>query len=383
MKYLSITLLIILWSLLSFAAPQQIIYPMPAGSKAPRDLYNHQLLKSIPYKTQKDLTIPNPLLSDTVPLQGTKFCLNELKKKDKKRIKVSLQFQWKNQFEFAGFYAAKEKGYYKEKGLDVELIEYNSNNKPIEDVLSGKTEFGLWSDTLILERLRGKPVVMLANYFKRSCLVILIQPENRIPSDLKGKKLMINEKDLYSGNIQSMFKRYGMDLYKDTQLVPHSFNLQDFINHKVDGISAYLINEPFILNQAKIPYNVLYPNSYGTTLYDLNLFTSETYANANKRVVTDFTEACNKGWKYALDHTEEIINLILKQYNTQQKTFEALAYEARKIIQQLVLANVFPVGSIDKVRIRHISEQFVKMKKVDSLKNLDGFIFNVKATAEK
>jgi len=193
---------------------------------------------------------------------------------------------------------------------------------------------------------------------------------------------MINAKDLYSGNIQSMFKRYGLDLYKDIQLVPHSFNLQDFIDHKVDGISAYLINEPFKLNQAKIPYNVLYPNSYGTTLYDLNLFTSETYANANKRVVTDFTEACNKGWKYALDHTEEIINLILKQYNTQQKTYEALAYEAREI-NRLMLANVYPVGSIDTVRIRNISDQFVKMEKVDSLKNLDGFIFNLKATAEK
>ena len=57
--------------------------------------------------------------------------------------KVNLQLQWKHQFEFAGFYAAKEKGFYKKAGLDVEFIEFNENMNVIDEVLSGNADYGL------------------------------------------------------------------------------------------------------------------------------------------------------------------------------------------------------------------------------------------------
>ena len=65
--------------------------------------------------------------------------------------KVSVQLEWKHQFEFAGFYAAKEKGYYEENGLDVEIKEFHNGIKTVEDVLKGKTTYGLSSSQLILE----------------------------------------------------------------------------------------------------------------------------------------------------------------------------------------------------------------------------------------
>lgn len=54
--------------------------------------------------------------------------------------KINLQLQWKHQFEFAGFYAAKEKGFYREAGLDVNLIEFDENKDPINQVLNGQAE---------------------------------------------------------------------------------------------------------------------------------------------------------------------------------------------------------------------------------------------------
>jgi len=86
---------------------------------------------------------------------------------------ISLQLQWKHQFEFAGFYAAKEKGFYKDAGLDVDFCEYTSDTNITDEVLSGKKQFGTWDSQLIAERLQGKPIKLVANYFKRSPLVIL------------------------------------------------------------------------------------------------------------------------------------------------------------------------------------------------------------------
>ncbi len=70
--------------------------------------------------------------------------------------KVRVQFKWKHQFQFAGYYAAKENGYYKKNGMDVELIEY-FNETPVEAVLSGKAEFGIGSSILSLPNLKVPP----------------------------------------------------------------------------------------------------------------------------------------------------------------------------------------------------------------------------------
>ena len=77
-----------------------------------------------------------------------------------------LRLEWKHQFEFAGFYAALEKGYYKEFGIDLEIKEFEEGINISEEVLSGKATFGIASSALILERLKKKHVVLIGSYFK-------------------------------------------------------------------------------------------------------------------------------------------------------------------------------------------------------------------------
>ena len=94
---------------------------------------------------------------------------NELKK-------VTLQLEWKHQFEFAGFYAAIEQGYYKDVGLDVEIREFRENINITQEVLSGNATFGISSSALILEKLNKKPVVLIASYFKQNALALVTKP---------------------------------------------------------------------------------------------------------------------------------------------------------------------------------------------------------------
>ena len=104
--------------------------------------------------------------------------------------KISIQLEWKHQFEFAGFYTALEKGFYKDVGLDVEIKEFEDGINISEDVINGKSTFGIASSALILERLKNKPVVLVASYFKQNALAIVTKPHIKTPEDLKNKKIM-------------------------------------------------------------------------------------------------------------------------------------------------------------------------------------------------
>ncbi|WP_345992991.1 diguanylate cyclase [Sulfurimonas sp. HSL-1716] len=297
---------------------------------------------------------------------------------DNKLQNVTLQLQWKHQFEYAGFYAAEEKGFYKEVGLDVSFKEFKNGMHPVDDVLDTKNAYGITYSDLIVDYLDGKPVVFVANFFKHSPLVLVAQSNIKLPSDLKGKKIMGIENTIKSTAFLMMFKDFGMNLGSFTN-VPPSFKIDDFVNKKIDAMVVFSTNELFYLDKACVKYNVFNPSSYGTEFYDVNLFTSRDELINHPRRVENFKNASIRGWQYALTHKEEIIDLILKKYNTQHKSRAALEFEANQI-QHAVLPSIFPIGSIDPVRVRMMAEDFKEMGLVSTETALDfsNFIYEDK-----
>ena len=156
------------------------------------------------------------------------FTLLQAKELDK----VSLQLRWKYQFEFAGFIMAKEKGFYEDVGLDVELREYATDINIEDEVLSQRANYGIYSSSMLLSYLRGKPIKLMASFFKRSAMVILTKPEIKSPKDLLGKRVMAANKEDFDLNFQYMFKRLGIDT-NDLTLVKHTYNVNDFAEGKV------------------------------------------------------------------------------------------------------------------------------------------------------
>ncbi len=100
--------------------------------------------------------------------------------------KVVLQLKWFHQFQFAGYYAAKEKGFYAAEGLDVVFRQRDIKTSYIDDVLEGKAAYGTSDAGLLFSRLQGKPVVVLAQIFQHSPLVLLTLKESglRTPPQL-------------------------------------------------------------------------------------------------------------------------------------------------------------------------------------------------------
>jgi signal transduction histidine kinase/ABC-type nitrate/sulfonate/bicarbonate transport system substrate-binding protein len=256
---------------------------------------------------------------------------------------ISVQFEWKHQFEFAGFYAAKERGYYKDIGLDVSFKEYEDGIDITQSVLSHQTTFGISSSSLVLERLQGKPVVLLASYFKQNALAILSKPEIKSPRDLKGKKIMAVPWELDHSGLGVMLLEFGIT-QEDYQLIPHDYKIDKFVSGEIDAMSIFITSQPYYLDQLGIEYNILNPANFGIFSYDLELFTSEEVLHEDPRMVKDFIEATNKGWAYALDNKEEIVDLIYEKY-TQHKSKGALLYEAEKT-DNIFKRSIFQIGAI-------------------------------------
>ena len=273
--------------------------------------------------------------------------------------KVTLQLQWKHQFEFAGFYMAKEKGFYKDVGLDVDFVEYNSHDKDtVDKVLEGEVDYGLSYASIISQYMKGKPIVFVANFFKQSPLIILAQSYIKMPQNLKGKTIMGSTKSIDTITLTTMLSKFNVHT-DDIKSVPASYSIDDFIAGKVDAMAAFSTNEPYALSQAGISYNIFDPTVYGAEYYDLNLFTSLEKAEKKPKQVRKFKTASIRGWEYALAHKEETVDLILSKYNSQHKSKKALLFEANEI-ENIMLPKVHTIGSIDKNRVKLIAESFIQ-----------------------
>lgn len=292
--------------------------------------------------------------------------------------KVSLQMAWKHQFEFAGFYAAIEKGYYKDIGLEVELKEYQTGMDVTQEIIDKKSTFGTTSTSLILERLKNKPVVLLASYFKQNALVLVVKSDIKTPHDLKNKKIMVADYQLEKSSLAAMLKDVGLTK-NDYTAIEHEYKVDKFASGEVDAISIFLTSEFYELIQSGVEFNILNPANYGIYSYDTELFTSVDIANKNPKMVEDFIEATNKGWEYAFKNKEEIVDLIYEKYSN-KKSKESLLYEAIQI-EHIFKTNVFKIGAVIPELIKLNADVFVNLGLIDKNKNLtnlfnDSYFFN-------
>lgn len=288
---------------------------------------------------------------------------------------IKLQLQWKHQFEFAGFYAAKEKGFYNDVGLDVEFIEYDSSGSITENLLKGKVDYALSYSSIIAEYAEGKPLLFVANFFKQSPLVLVTQKSIKEVSQLKGKKVMGVSDSIDNITLITMLNKFNISP-KDIERIPTSFGINDFINKKVDAMSIFTTNELYELKKRGVEFNLFDPTLYGAKYYDLNLFTTQSEQRYHPERVAKMREASIRGWEYALSHQDEMVEIILKRYNTQNKSREALFFEAKQT-KQIMLPKVYKIGSIDRFRVKAIADNFIQSNFIKSQQaiDLDSFIY--------
>ena len=267
--------------------------------------------------------------------------------------KVTIELKWFHQFQFAGIYAAKEKGFYRAEGLAVTIKERDIKSSPVKDVLSGAVQFGIADATIVKEKLKGKPVVLLAAIYQHSPLVLLSLKKNNIlsPIDLRGKKIMY-QKGVDEALVVAMLKEFGLT-EEDYVFVPHNFKNMALVTDDIIAMSAYLGDQDFLYKQKGIAVNILKPQSYGVDFYGDMLFTSEAYFFNNKKTSLAMRRATISGWRYALDHPEEIIDIIISKYKT-KKTKAELVHEYQ-VTKRMISAEIIKLGTLSQNRLTNIA----------------------------
>ncbi|HET7798191.1 MAG TPA: ABC transporter substrate-binding protein, partial [Nevskia sp.] len=283
--------------------------------------------------------------------------------------KLTLQLNWKHQFQFAGYYAAIEQGYYRDAGFDVRLIEADGSSDPIDAVLTGKAAFGVGASELALRRAKGEPVVALAAILQHSPLVLLARKDKSIDNvqDLAGKRIMLmpHETELFA-----YLKREHAASYR---VVPHSFDIGDLVAGRTDALSGYITDEPFALQQARFPYNAFSPRSSGIDFYGDTLFTTEAQIRANPSRVAAFREASLRGWRYAMQHPEEIADLILAKYSRRHSRTHLL-FEADEMAR-LMQIDLVDIGHMLPGRWQHIADTYAELGMLPAESTIDGLIW--------
>lgn len=287
---------------------------------------------------------------------------------------VYIQLRWHHQFQFAGYYAALEKGFYKDEGIDVQIRNGDPKRQPVAEVLSGRAQYAEGNSEILYQRLQGKPLIALASIFQHSPSVLLTLKSSGIRSvhDLIGKKVMLANKN-EDADFLTMLVNEGISV-SQINAIHSSYQLDDLISGKVDAFNSYTTNEPYFLKQRNIEYNIIDPVSYSVDFYSDIFFTSEQELRNNPKRVEAMTRATLKGWRYAMDNPEEIIELLLTKYKV-EKTRDHLRFEAEEM-RKLIIPNLIQIGHMNPERWQHMANVFVTAGLIPNDKNLDGFIYD-------
>nr|WP_321266725.1 diguanylate cyclase [uncultured Sulfurimonas sp.] len=287
--------------------------------------------------------------------------------------KVVLQLKWLHQFQFAGYYAAKEKGFYDELGLDVEIRQRDISKNNIEQVINGEAEYGVSDSVLLLYKAKKEPVIIVTPIFQHSPGIIITLKSSGIdsPYKLNNKNFMFYKKDTDGFGILAMLE--NIDVSPDVQRVKDQNKYMSLVNHEFDAYAGYLTNEPFYFKEKGIDINIIDPANYGVDLYGDMLFTSTKEAKEHPKRVQKFKEATIKGWQYALDNKDEIVKLIKEKY-AKNKSIKHLKYEA-EALESIIKHKLIPIGTLDKGRLRYTLQLYKKHGLINSNIDISEYIF--------
>ncbi|SHN26679.1 PAS domain S-box-containing protein [Duganella sacchari] len=284
--------------------------------------------------------------------------------------KVSIQLKWQHQFQFAGYYAAQDQGYYRDAGLDVTLLEARPGADPLQSVTQGQAQYGVGNTTLLLARGMGQPVVVVASVFQHSAASLLrrIEADGK-PRPWSGSRLMIapNNEEL-----TVFLKKQGVRMETVYQ-VPHSQNFDDLAEGRVDAMSVYQTEAPYVLERLNLRYEMISPRAHGLDFYGDVLYTTESELREHPARAQALREATLRGWVYAMQHPGEIADLIRARYPDRHSR-EHLMFEAQHTAP-LLEQPLIELGYSNPERWRAIARAYSEQGMLPSNFSLDGFLY--------
>jgi NitT/TauT family transport system substrate-binding protein len=291
---------------------------------------------------------------------------------------VKLQLQWFTQAQFAGYFAAVDQGYYRDAGLNVQILEGGTDIVPQTQLAQGHADYAIaWVPKALQSREQGAGITDVAQVFQRSgTLQVSFKDKNITTSaNLKGKKVgnwgFGNEFELFAGMTKA-----GLNPGKDVTLAQQQFDMQALLKGDIDAAQAMIYNEYAQVLEAKNPktgqlyqpgdFNQIDWNKEGTAmLQDAIWANTEKLQNdkAYQDQTVKFLTASFKGWAYCRDNAEKCRDIVVAKGSKLGASHQLWQMNE---INKLVWPSPNGIGIVDK----SAWDQTVQI--AQSTKNADG-----------
>jgi len=290
---------------------------------------------------------------------------------------VKFQLQWVAQSQFAGYYAAKDQGYYRDEGLDVSFLLGGPNINNVQVVATGGADIGTaWLPNMLQSREGGTDLVSIAQVFQRSGTRMASFKTKNIATvaDFKDRKvgswLGGNQPELFAAMTKA-----GLESQQQS-VIKQNFDMSGLLKGDLDVAQAMIYNEYAQVLEAKNPatgqlyqssdLNVIDFNdpSVATAMLQDQIFATDKWLKAgnNADTAVKFLKASFKGWIYCRDNAQKCVDIVLK--NGTQLGASHQAWQMNEI-NGLIWPSPNGIGLLDKAlydQTTQIATKYVVLK---------------------
>ena len=210
---------------------------------------------------------------------------------------LTFQASWINDAEFAGYFTALDKGFYKDEGLDITYVPGGPDVIPESTLIAGKADITLTTPDTTVQAIatQGAPFKIIGAQYQKNPLGVVSLTKNPIktPADLVGKTLAVPPVNVVS--VDAMLKLNGVDKSK-VNIVPYEYDPTPLIKGNIDATVDFVTDVPFTIKQAGLEATSFLLYDYGFTIYnDTVVVTEDTLKNKRPQLIK-WLRASRKGW---------------------------------------------------------------------------------------
>ena len=268
--------------------------------------------------------------------------------------KVTVQLKWLPQAQFAGYYVALAKGYYKAEGLDVTIKPGGPDISPVQ-VIAGKGADVVvnWMPDALAAREAGVPLVNIAQVFNRSGLMLTCKKASGVasPKDFKGKTLGV----WFGGNeypFLNWMSKLGLKVDTDIKVMKQGFNVDPLLQNQAACISTMIYNEYWQVVDAGVKESDLVTFFYedqGVASLEDGLYVLESNLKdpAFVKRMSKFLKATFKGWNDAVKDPADAAKIVVKADTSGSASEKVQLRQMQNIAKLITTANTPKLGYLE------------------------------------
>ena len=305
------------------------------------------------------------------------------------QTRVVLQLRFDHQFQFAGYYAALWNGYYRQAGIDVQILPGvrpdGSILRVADEMAAGRADFGIAGGEALIARDQGVPLVLLASIFQKSGVELIVRGDTkaRSPADLIGLRVQAGNNPLLDVEFHAMLAAEGIPSEKiPLEPVPPPYSVwkhyERLFNGEVDATLAYGLSLAWAARERGFQYVRMLPSSYGVDFYGDSLFVRQDLIERNPELVERFTRATLRGWAYALENPDAVVRRIAAELPRTIPVNDLVAYNEFLVgrVRDLMVYPLIHIGHVNAMRWREMHFALQRAGLVTNELDVDAFHFD-------